>query len=100
MFYKNTSTSAKTFHRVTFKPGETKEVGDYINSSTMILVDRSRVAEKPTEVPNDITEQKKPSSEIVGETVLVDEVSPEKEVTTPNKKSNKEKSSNKEQESN
>lgn len=38
MLYKNTSIIAKTFYGVTFKPGETKEVSQYINDPKMIKV--------------------------------------------------------------
>lgn len=53
MFYKNISYSEKTFHGVTFKPNETKEVFDYINSPFMIL----------SSAPEDNKEQQKPSPE-------------------------------------
>lgn len=53
MFYKNISTSVKTFHGVTFKPGEIKEVSDYINHRFMILSDK----------PTSSNMQQKPSSE-------------------------------------
>lgn len=39
MFYKNTSYSVKTFYGVTFEPGQTQEVDNYINDKFMILVD-------------------------------------------------------------
>lgn len=54
MFYKNVSTSVKTFHGTTFNPGETKEVHKFINAKFMILQD------SPSEVQK---EQKKPSSD-------------------------------------
>ena len=55
MFYKNTSYFVKTFYGVTFKPGETKEVADYINHPFMVRVDGPaiQITDKP---------QKKPSS--------------------------------------
>ena len=37
MFYTNRSTVKKTFHGVTFKPGETKEVFGVINDPKMAL---------------------------------------------------------------
>ena len=37
MFYTNGSAFTKTFHGVTFKPGETKEVFDIINDPTFVL---------------------------------------------------------------
>lgn len=46
MFYKNTSYITKTFYGVTFKPGEVKEVENFINDSKMI-----RVNELPKEPP-------------------------------------------------
>lgn len=52
MFYKNVSSSVKTFHGVTFKPGEVKEVNSYINHKFMIL---------QKDQPKNI--QQKPSSE-------------------------------------
>lgn len=41
--YKNTSRASKTFHGVTFKPGETKEVSGWINDTCMIRVDNETV---------------------------------------------------------
>ena len=38
MYYKNISCSVKTFHGVTFNPGETQEVSNYINHPMMIPV--------------------------------------------------------------
>lgn len=46
MFYKNTSYITKTFYGVKFKPGEVKEVPDFINDPKMI-----RVNELPKEPP-------------------------------------------------
>lgn len=46
MIYKNTSTIQKTFHGVTFKPGDIKEVPGYINDRGFV-----RVAELPKEPP-------------------------------------------------
>ena len=40
MFYKNVSTSVKTFHGVTFNPGDIKKVDKYINDKWMILADK------------------------------------------------------------
>ena len=37
MFYTNGSSITKTFHGVTFKPGETKEVFGVINDPTFVL---------------------------------------------------------------
>lgn len=56
MFYKNISCSVKTFHGVTFKPNETKEVSEYINNKYMILVDAPvkeavNVQQKPSDKP-------------------------------------------------
>lgn len=53
MFYKNISTSAKTFYGVTFKPGDIKEVDGYINHRFMIPADapiskESNVQQKPS----------------------------------------------------
>ena len=77
MYYKNVSFSVKTFHGVTFKPGETKEVDKYINSKFMVLVsedeckkvavkqpEKPDVKETSTEnAPQSNVKQQKPSSE-------------------------------------
>lgn len=57
MLYKNISLTRKTFHGVTFEPGETKEVPGYINNRGFI-----RVAEMPKEPPKKQTAQKQESS--------------------------------------
>ncbi len=36
LFYTNRSSITKTFHGVTFRPGETKEVSGIINDSTFV----------------------------------------------------------------
>lgn len=46
MIYKNISTFRKTFHGVTFNPGETKAVPGYINDMSFI-----RVSSLPKEPP-------------------------------------------------
>ena len=46
MFYKNTSMKPKTFHGVTFKPGEAKDVSKYINDPTFIRVNKPTVNSK------------------------------------------------------
>jgi len=61
VFYKNVSYSDKTFYGVTFKPGETKEVDNYINDRFMILADAP--VQKDKGLPQDNQEQQKPSSE-------------------------------------
>lgn len=38
LVYKNTSRTTKTFHGVTFKPGETHPVSGYINDSSFVRV--------------------------------------------------------------
>lgn len=55
MYYKNVSSSVKTFHGVTFEPGQTKQVSRYINNKYMILTN-----DKPIETQK---KQQKPSSE-------------------------------------
>ena len=71
MFYKNTSYSAKTFHGVTFRPGETKEVNDYINNKFMILVDKvestANTQQRPSSVKlkKDAPKEEKPQAEVV-----------------------------------
>lgn len=62
MFYKNVSLSVKTFHGVTFRPGEVKEVGDYINNLFMVEVDENEVKNTEEEKPQQ-QKQQKPSSE-------------------------------------
>ena len=54
MFYKNVSMSVKTFHGVTFQPGETKEVDKTISNKWMILTENK---------PKVTTSQQKLSSE-------------------------------------
>lgn len=64
MYYKNVSYSEKTFYGVTFRPGETKEVDQYINNKFMVLVDKVENTEKEEkESPQQINKQQKPSSE-------------------------------------
>lgn len=64
MYYKNVSYSEKTFYGVTFQPGETKEVDQYINNKFMVLVDKVENTEKEEkESPQQINKQQKPSSE-------------------------------------
>lgn len=46
-YYKNISLSVKTFHGVTFKPGEVKEVKDFINDDHMIVVEPKPSESKP-----------------------------------------------------
>ena len=67
MFYKNISYFVKTFHGVTFNPGETKEVADFINHPKMLRV------EKPAEVKTNIP-QKKLSSDNSKEELPKEEV--------------------------
>lgn len=81
MLYKNTSYSAKTFYGVTFQPGETKEVSDYINNKYMILVEdaiqhTTKIQQKPSpEKPKKSSEK---SEEAVPQVVdLPDEITEE-----------------------
>lgn len=39
LLYKNIGKVTKTFHGVTFKPGDTKEVSNYINAHSFIRID-------------------------------------------------------------
>ena len=71
MFYKNISTSVKTFHGVTFKPGEIKEVSEYINHRFMVLTDAPASKENTT--------QQKPSSEKPKKDVKADDAKASKE---------------------
>ena len=52
MFYKNVSCYKKTFHGVDFGPGEVKEVSEFINDKSMILVKAvpSKEKKQPSEV--------------------------------------------------
>lgn len=63
MYYKNVSLSVKTFHGVTFKPGETKEVNQYINHKFMILVDKPEIQPSTEHTSQQSQKQQKPSSE-------------------------------------
>ena len=71
MYYRNVSLSVKTFHGVTFKPGETKEVDQYINHKLMVLVSeeegkrisKSKVKSSTEEPSPQLLKQQKPSSE-------------------------------------
>lgn len=60
MFYKNCSYTAKTFHGVTFEPGQTKEVSGIINNKWMVpvndaatLVTKSKQQKPSPEVPKE-----------------------------------------------
>lgn len=53
MLYKNTSNVKKTFHGVTFKPGEVKESPKYINDPTF-----ERAKEMPKEPPKSVDSAK------------------------------------------
>lgn len=57
MLYKNTSSIQKTFHGVTFQPGEIKEVPGYINDKRFV-----RVAEMPKEPPKRVDSAKSTTS--------------------------------------
>ena len=57
MLYKNISLTQKTFHGVTFKPGEIKEVPGYINNRGFIPVD-----EMPQEPPKRVEPKKQVAS--------------------------------------
>ena len=60
MLYKNLSQISKTFHGVTFNPGETKEVSNYINDPKFIRV--MSVPEEPPKSaePEPVVEEVKP----------------------------------------
>lgn len=57
MLYKNTSIIQKTFHGVTFKPGEIKDVPGYINNRGFV-----RVSEMPQEPPKSVEPKKQTAS--------------------------------------
>lgn len=54
MYYRNTSRVLKTFQGVSFKPGETKEVSQYINDPMFV-----RVESMPKEPPKRVNSNKK-----------------------------------------
>jgi len=56
MFYKNIGNFPKTFHGITFNPGDIKESPHYINDISMIIT------EKPKEQTAPITKPSKSSS--------------------------------------
>jgi len=62
MFYKNISYSVKTFHGLTFKPNEIREVNKPINNKFMILVEPPKEDTKKLDAEM-AQEQMKPSSE-------------------------------------
>ena len=47
MFYINTTPWKKQFHGVTFQPGETKEVSEFINYPGMVRVSAPSKTHKP-----------------------------------------------------
>lgn len=66
-YYKNVSSSEKTFHGVTFQPGEIKQVNKYINHKWMVLMEKETFEnqhkpQKPSDKPKnpvlEKTEQK------------------------------------------
>lgn len=86
MYYKNISSSVKTFYGVTFNPGEIREVNNYINHKMMIEVDepiksREVIQQKPScEKPKkDPKEEQKPEEpKPVEEPKPAEEAKPEK----------------------
>lgn len=62
MYYKNLSNVAKTFHGVTFNPGEVKEVQSYINDSLMVVVPAEFV-KKPLKVDSKAEAKVEPKKE-------------------------------------
>ena len=52
--YKNISLSVKTFHGVTFKPGDVKEVTDFINDDGFIVVKPKPSECKPPKSDNQV----------------------------------------------
>ena len=56
LLYKNTSNAVKTFHGVTFQPGDIKEVSGYINDIHFI-----RVNSIPQEPPKSVDSADKPA---------------------------------------
>ena len=86
MLYKNISLTQKTFHGVTFKPGEVKEVPGYINNRGFIPVD-----EMPQEPPKRVEHKK---SEASKQESSKQESSKEKESRTESKNSKKEETVN------
>jgi hypothetical protein len=84
MFYKNVSYSVKTFHGVTFQPGEVKEVDKFINSPFMILAD-AKENKTDKKLPQDNQDQQKPSSEKPKKSADTKKENPESKKETPEK---------------
>lgn len=57
MFYRNTSDVKKTFHGITFKPGEVKDSPGYINDPKF-----ERVESMPKEPPKSVEVKNEPST--------------------------------------
>lgn len=57
MFYKNCSSATMTFHGVTLKPGEVKEVPGYINHEKFIAV-KEPLKPKQVKKPQESTDSK------------------------------------------
>lgn len=60
MIYKNLGYTTRTFHGVTFNPGDTKEVNGYINAKEFIAVDKlDTVSDKKESEKDDKKEDKR-----------------------------------------
>ena len=92
MFYKNVSYSAKTFHGVTFQPGEIKEVSEYINDVFMVRVKDSQVKCMQQKLSSD--KFKKDAPKVEEPLVVASDSEPAKEEDSESLKDNT-KSSNK-----
>ena len=56
-YYKNLSCSVKTFHGVSFQPGEIAAVPDFINQKYMIRIDNPKQQKPSSEKPKDAEER-------------------------------------------
>ena len=60
MIYKNLGHTTRTFHGVTFNPGDTKEVNGYINAKEFVAVDKlDTVSDKKEPEKEDKKEDKR-----------------------------------------
>lgn len=77
-YYKNTSRTAKTFHGITFKPGETHSVSSYINDTSMIrlpshLVDKIKKEQHAVKTSSKSSTNVKAADKPSGKTKVVED---------------------------
>ena len=63
MIYKNLGHTTRTFHGVTFNPGDTKEVNGYINAKEFVAVDKLDTVSNKKESEKDDKKEDKRSKE-------------------------------------